>query len=105
MEYTIIEKKENKVLERTEVKFEIDYDGEPTPNTLTVKSKLIALLDTQKELIVIDTIKPRYGEPVAVGYAKVYDTEEALKEIETPSVIEKNTEPEPEPAEDEEAEE
>ncbi|MDD2643890.1 MAG: 30S ribosomal protein S24e, partial [Methanobacteriaceae archaeon] len=55
MEYTIIEKKENKVLERTEVKFEIDYEGEATPNTMTVKSKLIALLDTKKDLIVIDS--------------------------------------------------
>ncbi|MBX7077475.1 MAG: 30S ribosomal protein S24e [Methanobacteriaceae archaeon] len=101
MEYTIIEKNVNKVLERTEVKFEIDYDGESTPDTITVKNKLVALLDTQKNLIVVDTIKPRYGEPVAVGYAKVYETEEALKDIETKSVIEKNTEPEPEPAEEE----
>ena len=101
MEYTIIGKNVNKVLERTEVKFEIDYDGESTPDTITVKNKLVALLDTQKNLIVVDTIKPRYGEPVAVGYAKVYETEEALKDIETKSVIEKNTEPEPEPAEEE----
>lgn len=101
MEYTIIEKNVNKVLERTEVKFEIDYDGESTPDTITVKNKLVALLDTQKNLIVVDTIKPRYGEPVAVGYAKVYETEDALKDIETKSVIEKNTEPEPEPAEEE----
>lgn len=101
MEYTIIEKNVNKALERTEVKFEIDYDGESTPDTITVKNKLVALLDTQKNLIVVDTIKPRYGEPVAVGYAKVYETEEALKDIETKSVIEKNTEPEPEPAEEE----
>lgn len=48
MEYTIIEKNVNKVLERTEVKFEIDYDGESTPDTITVKNKLVALLDTQK---------------------------------------------------------
>ena len=104
MEYTIIEKKENKVLERTEVKFEIDYEGEATPNTKTVKSKLIALLDTKKDLIVIDTIKPSYGEPIAIGYAKVYNNEAALKKVETTSVIEKNTEPEA-PEESEEAEE
>lgn len=105
MEYTILEEKENKLLSRKEIKFEVDYEGEATPNILAVKSKLVALLGTKKDLIVVDNVQPKYGEPVAEGYAKVYNNKEALNDIETPNVLEKNKEPEPEPEEEtEEAE-
>ena len=101
MEIDIFEEKENKVFNRKEIKFYVDYDGEATPKVLDVKSKLVALLNTKKELIVVDNVQPHYGEPKALGYAKVYDTVEDLEYIETIHVIAKNTEA-AEPAEDEE---
>ena len=101
MEIDIFEEKENKVFNRKEIKFYVDYDGEATPKVLDVKSKLVALLNTKKELIVVDNVQPHYGEPKALGYAKVYDTVEDLEYIETKHVISKNTEA-AEPAEDEE---
>ena len=101
MEIEITSQNENKVLNRNEIKFFCDYEGDPTPTILEVKSKLVALLDSKKELVVVDNLKPHFGEPKALGYAKVYDSEEDLKSIETKSVIEKNTEPEAAPAEEE----
>ncbi len=101
MEIDIFEEKENKLFSRKEIKFYVDYDGEATPKVLDVKSKLVALLNTKKELIVVDNVQPHYGEPKALGYAKVYDTVEDLEYIETKHVIAKNTEV-AEPAEDEE---
>ena len=100
MEIEFIEEKENKVFNRKEIKFYVDYDGEATPKLLDVKSKLVALLNTKKELIVVDNVQPHYGEPKALGYAKVYDTVDDLKYIEAKHVIAKNEEPE-EPAEEE----
>ena len=104
MEIEFIEEKENKLFNRKEIKFYVDYDGEPTPKLLDIKSKLVALLNTQKDLIVVDSIQPHYGEPRAKGYAKVYDSVDDLKYIEAEHIIAKNAEPEEEPA-DEEAEE
>ena len=101
MEIDIFEEKENKVFNRKEIKFYVDYDGEATPKILDVKSKLVALLNTKKDLIVVDNVQPHYGEPKALGYAKVYDTVDDLEYIETKHVIAKNTEV-AEPAEDEE---
>ena len=73
---------------------------------MDIKSKLVALLNTKKELIVVDNVQPHYGEPKALGYAKVYDTVDDLKYIETEHVIAKNAEPEEEASEeDAEAEE
>ncbi len=46
-------------------------------------------------------MQPHYGEPKALGYAKVYDTVDDLKYIEAQHVIVKNEEPEEEPAEEE----
>ena len=95
MEIEFIEEKENKLFNRN------DYDGEATPKLLDIKSKLVALLNTKKELIVVDNVQPHYGEPRALGYAKVYDTVDDLTYIETEHVIAKNTEPEEEPEEGE----
>lgn len=111
MEFTILEDKENKLLNRREIKFEVDYDGEPTPTILSVKHKLVTQLSTKKDLLVVDNIQPKYGEPVGEGYAKVYNNKEALQDIEKPNVLEKNKEPEKEeepeeaPEEPEEVEE
>lgn len=102
MEIDIFEQNENKVFNRTEIKFYVEYEGEATPKVLDIKSKLVALLNTKKELIVVDNVQPHYGEPKALGYAKVYATPADLEYIETDSVIAKNTEPVEESEEDEE---
>ena len=110
MEIDIIKEKENKLFNRKEIKFYVDYDGEATPKVLDIKSKLVALLNTKKNLLVVDNVQPHYGEPRALGYAKVYATVEDLEYIETKHVIAKNAgDAEPEEAEEavdaEEAEE
>lgn len=87
-------KKENKVLNRNEVRFDCTYTGETTPKILDVKNKLVALLNTKKELLVIDSLQPNYGEAKATGYAKVYDSKEDLEGIEPKNIVEKNKEPE-----------
>ncbi|MBZ9570998.1 30S ribosomal protein S24e [Methanobrevibacter sp. TMH8] len=104
MEIDIINKKENSALDRTEVKFNCIYDGEATPKILDVKSKLVALLDTKKDLIVVDSIQPHFGETKAAGYAKIYGSKDSLEGIETEHVIAKNKEPEVEEVVDDEAE-
>lgn len=104
MEIDIIDKKENKALDRTEVKFDCIYAGESTPKILDVKSKLVALLNTKKDLIVVDSLQPRYGETKADGYAKIYGSTESLADIETEHVLAKNKEAEVEVTEDDEAE-
>ena len=79
MEIDIFEEKENKIFNRTEIKFYVEYEGESTPKILDIKSKLVALLNTKKDLIVVDNVQPHYGEPKALGYAKVYGTVDDLK--------------------------
>lgn len=92
MEINVITKTENPVLDRTEIEFECVYQGEATPKILDVKSKLVAILDANKNLLIIDNIQPSYGEGKGNGYAKIYNSEESLNKIETKHIIEKNQE-------------
>ena len=93
MEIEIKEKIKNPLLNRTEIHFDCIYAGEATPKTLDIKNKLVALLDADKNLLVVDKVLPKFGEGKADGYAKVYDSEENLNEIETKHVLAKNQEP------------
>ncbi|ADP77239.1 Ribosomal protein S24e [Methanothermus fervidus DSM 2088] len=90
MEINITEEKRNELLKRKEIKFECLHSGEPTPKRVDVRDKLSSILDVNKELIVIDTLEPRYGEGRCVGYAKIYDSKESLEEIEQEHIIRKN---------------
>ena len=107
MEIKIIEKRENPLLNRTEIKFECEYPQEGTPKILDVKHKLVAMEDSSNDLLVVESMKPSYGVTKAVGVARIYDSVEKLDEIETVSVKNKNEEPEveEEPAEEESADE
>ena len=96
MEIDIVNQKDNRVLNRNEVKFVCNYEGEATPKLLDVKNKLIALLNTKKDLIVVDSLQPHFGEAKALGYAKVYDSKDDLEYIETEHVMAKNAQEEEE---------
>lgn len=102
MDIEIISKKENPLLKRTELTFNIDADG-ATPTRSDVKNKLVALLNSSHELLILDSIDTRYGSTECTGYAKVYETAERAKQIEFEHVITKN--PVPEVAVEEVAEE
>ncbi len=90
MEINVNEKIENPLLNRTEIHFDCTYQGEATPKIMDVKSRLVATLDVDKNLLVVHNLKPSYGEGKAIGYAKVYDSEESLAKIEKDHVVKKN---------------
>ncbi len=93
MEIDIKEQVENPLLNRTEIHFDCIYQGESTPKVLEVKKRLVAQLDVDKNLLVVDKVTPSYGEGRADGYAKLYDSEEKLVQIEKPHILNKNRKP------------
>jgi small subunit ribosomal protein S24e len=102
MEIDIKEQVENPLLNRTEIHFDCIYQGEATPKILDVKNRLVAQLNVDKNLLVVDKVKPSFGEGRADGYAKLYDSEEKLVEIEKQHVLGKNKEAVKEESEEEE---
>jgi small subunit ribosomal protein S24e len=101
MEINITQKTKNPLLDRTEIHFDCTYQGESTPKVLEVKNRLVAVLDVDKTLLVVDKLKPQFGEGKAIGYAKLYDSEKSLSQIERKHVLEKNQAPEEDVIEEE----
>ena len=83
MKIEIQSKKENLLLGRSEVLFEVDHDGEPTPARDALRSKLAELMNVQKEKVMVDHLKTEYGKGRSVGYAKVYLSVDAVKSRES----------------------
>lgn len=102
MDIEIIKEKENPLLDRTEIVFNVSGTG-PTPSRDEVKNKLVALLNSQYELVVLDKLATEYGTQKTVGYAKVYSDAAKAEQVENKYIVERNK---PKPVEEvEEAEE
>ncbi|MHA1506750.1 MAG: 30S ribosomal protein S24e [Candidatus Asgardarchaeia archaeon] len=91
MEIKVVSKRENKLLERVEVEFEVHYPNQPTPNRFEVKEKLAALLAKDRSLVFIKRMVPRAGTHIAKGLAHIYENLERAELVENKYVIERNT--------------
>ena len=90
MELEIIEKKDNPLLNRTEVKFKVKHQGEKTPERELVKNDLAEMLKVNKSLVIIDYIRPGFGIAVSSGYAKIYKSIEDAKKVEPSYILKRN---------------
>ncbi|MBD3387661.1 MAG: hypothetical protein GF416_01310 [Candidatus Altiarchaeales archaeon] len=98
MEVDMIEDKENPLLNRREIRFKVSYQG-PTPARQDVRSKIIAMLNLDKELTLLDKLDPQQGSQVALGYLKSYGDKAAMS-IEPEYLLKRNFEVKEEPKED-----
>lgn len=92
MEIEIIEDKENVLLGRRELKFRVSHSG-PTPRREEVRERLIALFNSSRDVLIVESLKPVFGVEQAVGYAKIYESPERLREIERDYVVLRNFPP------------
>jgi small subunit ribosomal protein S24e len=91
MEIEITEEKENQLLKRNEVKFKLHHEEEgASPNREKARNALIKALKCSSNLLVVDKMDTEFGKRETVGYAKVYESEERLKEIERRHIVERN---------------
>jgi small subunit ribosomal protein S24e len=90
MEVEVISKKDNPVIGRMEVDFKVSHPKEVTPKRKEVRDEIAALLDVQKDRIVIDHMKSEFGKPETMGYAKVYKNKKDAQNTETIAVLKRN---------------
>lgn len=89
MKVEIVEKKENPLLKRSEIKFRVDHSNAPTPRRLEVRSQLAAQLGVAEELLVIEKLASTSGKQVASGLARAYSSREELEELEPKYLLER----------------
>lgn len=99
MDINITEDKNNALLNRRQVNFNVNFEG-ATPSRKDVKLRLAAMLNVPAELVIVQNIDNTFGKQEALGYAKVYENEERMKEIEREYVLQKNELPQEEPEEE-----
>jgi small subunit ribosomal protein S24e len=99
MDIQVIQEKSNPLLNRREIVFKVIYD-EATPSRKSIVDKLAATMNSKQGLVIVDNIKTEFGKREGVGYAKIYDNTDRVKEIERSHIVERNTFTKPEaPAE------
>ncbi|KAF5091812.1 Ribosomal protein S24e [anaerobic digester metagenome] len=86
MEITITSDKENVLLNRREVGFNIVFNG-ATPSRKMVHAKLAAMLNTPKDQLVIGSLQNRFGMTQITGDARIYTSAENLKKIEPEYIL------------------
>jgi small subunit ribosomal protein S24e len=100
LDIEITKERENPLLDRNEITFNISNTG-ATPSRDNVKNKLVAMLNSKYELVVLGNLTTEYGAQKTVGYAKIYLDAKRAAEVENDYIIERNK---PKPVEEVEEE-
>ncbi len=82
MKIDIIEKNENKLLDRTEIRVKVDHVGQPVPKRDDFLAKLAALLNKERNQVVLIKLEAKYGEGKSLALVHVYDTTERAIAVE-----------------------
>jgi small subunit ribosomal protein S24e len=86
----VVSKNENKLMDRTEVRFKVDHVGEATPNRDAVRTALSSALGVAKDRVVVAEMESEYGKGASDGYAKVYGSVDAAKKREKNHLLVRN---------------
>ena len=105
MKIEIDSKRNNPLLNRTEIYFTINHEGEGTPNREIIRSELADKLNVKKENIIVNTIQSSFGIQEISGYAKVYSSQSKSKDFERDYILRRNKLIEPKEKEIKKAEE
>lgn len=91
MKIEITKENDNLLLGRKEVNFKLKHEEEgATPSREAARKVLIKALKCSPNLLVIDEMRTEFGKRETVGYAKVYASEERLREIEREHILKRN---------------
>lgn len=100
MEIKILDDKENKLLNRREVLFEVSHeDVGGTPTRRDIKMKLASILKRNTELLFIKKIETKRGTKISVGTVNIYNSLKEAKMIEPEYAIKRNLQAEKEEVE------
>lgn len=102
MEIKIVSEKENPLLKRREVYFQIEHsETGSTPSRFDVKKAVAAMLKKDSELVFVKKFETKTGTHTVFGTANVYDSIEHARSTE-PDYIKKRNSPPEEPKQKEE---
>lgn len=91
MEIKIISEKQNKLLKRREISFQVEHTQTGyTPPRLEIRKAVAAALKTDEGAVFVKRLETRTGTHLAMGVANVYDSIEQAKLIEPEYIFNRN---------------
>jgi len=102
MDIKVLEEKNNPLLQRREIQFSVSHNL-GTPSRDEIKGKIAAYLNSKPELVIIERMRSEFGKRETKGYAKIYETADRMKSVETEHIIQRNAKKEAKKAEGDEA--
>ncbi|HIP66778.1 MAG TPA: 30S ribosomal protein S24e [Candidatus Nanopusillus sp.] len=90
MEVKIIERNENKLLNREEIYAVVEHPNGATPKREEIRKRLAAMLGVTENLIVVQKILSMYGLPISRVWAHIYKDEAILKRLEPKYLLRRN---------------
>ncbi|MHA1398797.1 MAG: 30S ribosomal protein S24e [Candidatus Heimdallarchaeaceae archaeon] len=90
MEIEILKQTENKLLERIEVQTLVKHDGEPVPTRDAVLSKLAAMLNKERDQVVLIKMEAKYGIGHSDALFHVYESAEQALKTERPYLLKRS---------------
>ncbi len=87
MEIEITSKRENQLLKRIELRFEVTHTKQGTPNRDNVRQEIAKSLSVKKDFVILDRIRSEFGRTKTVGYAKVYKSKEDALRLERKPIL------------------
>jgi small subunit ribosomal protein S24e len=90
MELEIVSKKENPLLDRTELEVLAHHAGKPTPTRDEMRQQVAAAMKAKKDVVLVDHMESSFGRGLTRGYVKVYKNKEAAKAIERGPIKRRN---------------
>ncbi|MCG3217861.1 MAG: 30S ribosomal protein S24e [Candidatus Heimdallarchaeota archaeon] len=90
MEIKITDEHDNTLLSRKEIKFTIEHPGSAIPSREVVVSRLCALLNKEKDTMILREIQGQFGGARSEALVYIYENEEAMKAVEPPYMLKRN---------------
>jgi len=89
MKLEILEERDNPLLERRELVVKVVHDA-ATPPRADVRDKIAALITANKDTVILDSLKSKFGVRELIAVVKVYKTKERAFQIEPKHKLMKN---------------
>lgn len=104
MEVQILQQKENPLLKRKEIRFQVKHDAVSTPPRLEIRRAVADALRAKVDLLFVKKCETGPGMHTAIGFANLYDSAEQAKLIEPEYIFKRNVPPPPKPTDEEKKE-
>jgi small subunit ribosomal protein S24e len=105
MEVKVTSEKQNPMLKRKEINFQVEHEQTgSTPTRVEIRKAIAAATKTDESVVFVKKFETKTGTHTALGIANIYDTVEQAKLIEPEYIVKRNI-PEEKTKEDKETKE